>query len=228
MGRAPARGGKPRKAQLAGLPYQQIAQVNVPGTGADGFGATARDNFRANFITGAAYANTAVHYKVRGQAAGFPAQAADALAKNACRSAAPAGVKQGDPPTRGDQVDRDTIGDRYGKEDAPGGSNPAVDTLDLDPAGAGIQAHDLHAMDLIAKSDSLKSADGATEGEPAAHHIADRLLAPETEIEASARIGATTSDPGDYAVPFLPIRDLEARDISRDRRFPDLDDATDV
>src|SRR5688572_2293841 len=163
-----------------------------------------------------------MHYNVRCQTAGFPEQTADAPAENAPRSAPPACVKQGDPPTRCDQVHRDTIGDRYGEEDAPGGGNPAVDAHDLDPAGAGVQAHDLHAMDLIAKGDSLKSAYRSTEGEPAAHHVDNRLLAPEAEIEASARIDAATRDSGDHAVPLQPVRDFEPWDISREGGFANL------
>ncbi len=223
MSGAPPRGGHLGETQLSSLILESLTKVDVPWAGSSGGEAAALNHLRTNFITGATYTDTAVHYNLGRQTASFPRQTADAPAENAPGGAAPAGVKQGDPPTRRHQVDRDTIGDGYGEEDTACGGHPAVDALDLDPAGAGIQAHDLDAMHLIAESDSRKSAQGTSEGEPAAHYVTDRRLAPEAEIEASARIAAAASDAGDDSVSFFPMRNFEAWNLSGDDLFPDLD-----
>ena len=59
-----------------------------------------------------------MHYNFCGRAPGFLGQATDAAAENACRCAAPTGVKQGDASLRRNQVHRDTICDRHSEEDA--------------------------------------------------------------------------------------------------------------
>ena len=75
-----------------------------------------------------------MHYNIGRRAPGLPGKRLDAPLQNAAGGAAPAGVEQGDPPARHDQVDRDAVGDGDGEEDAGRGGDPAVDPFDLDPA----------------------------------------------------------------------------------------------
>ena len=69
------------------------------------------------------------------------------------------------------------------------GGHPAVDALDLGPAAAGADGHDLGAMDLIAQGERLGPRQRLPEGAPAAHDLADRRVGPEAEIEPAAGVG---------------------------------------
>jgi hypothetical protein len=76
------------------------------------------------------------------------------------------------------------------------------------------EGHELDPMNLIPQSEGLKAGHGAAECQPPAHHLSDRLLAPEAKIEIAP------SDAGDDAIPLAPIGDLKTWDGSGDTRFP--------
>jgi hypothetical protein len=131
-------------------------------------------------------------------------------------------MKQSDPFARSYQVNRDTVCDSDGEKDAGGRRGPAVDSLDLDPASAGLEGHDLDAVNLIAKRDRLELRQLATKREPARHHVSHWLSTPEAQIEASPRIRAPARDAGHYSVLFSPAWNLEARYRSVNRHLPQL------
>jgi hypothetical protein len=89
-------------------------------------------------------------------------------------------VEQGDRSSGRDQIHRDAVGDCDGEQDVGCGRDPAVDPLVLNPAGAALDGHHLSAMDLIAEDHRAEFCHPTAEGEPAAHHLADRLVAPES------------------------------------------------
>jgi len=68
------------------------------------------------------------------------------------------------------------------------GRSRAVDSLDLDPASAGLEAHDFHPVHLIAESDCMELRELPTKREPTRHHVSYWLTTPESKVEASPRI----------------------------------------
>jgi hypothetical protein len=125
-------------------------------------------------------------------------------------------MQEGHAASRGHQINRHTVGDRHSEQDSGCGGNPTVDSIDLDPAATRIEAHELDPVDLVAQSHSVKAREPATKREPPAHDLADRLPAPESEIEAPAGLGPAAGDAGDYAVTLLPAGNLEPGNISND------------
>jgi len=120
-------------------------------------------------------------------------------------------VQQRDPPTWSYQVYGYAVGDGYGKKNPGDRRNPAIDPLDLNPAPAGVDAHDFDAVHLVAKHDRLELRQLTTKGEPARHHVSHGLPAPETEVEATAGIGTPAGNSRDYPVLFSPAGDFESR-----------------
>jgi hypothetical protein len=95
-------------------------------------------------------------------------------------------VQQSDPLSGGYQVHWNAVGDRNCKEDPPRGRGPAVDSLDLNPAAAGVDAHDFHAVHLVAEDNGMELRHLAAKREPAGHDVSNRLPAPEAKIETTA------------------------------------------
>ena len=60
-----------------------------------------------------------------------------------------------------------------------GGGDPAVDVLDLEPSPRRPDGAHVGAVDLVAQHDGGEPGHGGAEEAPAAHHLADRRLAPE-------------------------------------------------
>jgi len=97
-------------------------------------------------------------------------------------------VEQRHGPAGHDQIDRHAIGNRHGQEDPGRGGDPAIDPLDLEPPAAGIYAHHLNAVHLVAQSNRREFRQLAAEPAPAAHHLPDRCVAPEAEVEPATRL----------------------------------------
>jgi hypothetical protein len=131
-------------------------------------------------------------------------------------------VQQRDPPARSNQIDRHAVGDGHHEEDSRRGGDPTVNSLDLDPACPAIDPQDLDAVDLIPQDHSREFEHASPKGEPTAHHLPDRLLAPKTEIEATALRGATPGYAGDNAEPFLPAGNFESGNGTGDGCFAEL------
>jgi hypothetical protein len=125
-------------------------------------------------------------------------------------------MEEGDTSARGQEVDRHTVGNRHGQQDARRQGDPAIDPLDVDPSPTGIEVGDFNPVHLIAQSDCPKAGHRAAERQPPTHHLADGLLAPEAEIEI------TTGDAGGYVMPLIPTGNLKSRNGAGDRYFPDL------
>jgi hypothetical protein len=163
-----------------------------------------------------------VHYNI---ARGTSSQAAQLIyspPQNPAGGSAPTGVEQSHSSPWDDQIDRNAIGDRHGQEDSWRGTHPPVYSLDLDPPAAGIQAHHLDAVHLIAQRDGHEFRQLAAERAPAAHHLTNRCLTPEAEIEPATGLGAAAGDAGNDTVAFAPIGNFESWDISCDGRLANL------
>ena len=186
MGAAPAgdRDGPEPQAFRAG--GEVPPEIEMPGPGPSAGRPQPVDHLRPHFIAQPANANPTMHYDVGWLGAGGGEQALDPGAQDPAGRAAPSGVQQRHPAIRHDQVDRNAVGYGYGEEHASGGGHPAVDAVDLDPAAAGADGLDGDAMDLVAEDHGIEARQRSAEGTPAAHHLADRRVGPEAEVEAAA------------------------------------------
>jgi hypothetical protein len=108
------------------------------------------------------------------------------------------------------EIDRDAIGDGYGQQDPRRGSDPPIYSLDLDPPAAGIQAHHLDAVRLVAQRHGREFGQLPAERPPAAHHLTNRCVTPEAEVEPATRLGAAAGDAGDDTVSLPPTGDFQA------------------
>jgi hypothetical protein len=131
-------------------------------------------------------------------------------------------MKKRNSATRGDKVDRHTIGDGHGEENAGLGSDPPVYAFGLDPPDTRVEGHQLHTVHLISQRDGMKTHHLPAEGKPAAHDISHRLLAPKAEIESSAGPEPPPSDTGDDAVALAPTGDFVSGNWSTDGYFAKL------
>jgi hypothetical protein len=119
-----------------------------------------------------------MHYDIGWLGAGFRLQTLDATGKDPSGGAAPARVQQGNPLLRGYQVHRHTVGNRHGEQDSGCRRDPAINPLDLNQAAAGIEAHELDTMYLVAEGESVELRQLTSKGEPPGHHVADWFPAP--------------------------------------------------
>jgi len=119
------------------------------------------------------------------------------------------------------QVNWDAVGYGDGEENARPGGNPSIDAFDLDPSGAPIQGHHLHAVHLLAECHGGEFRQRPAKVTPMVHHQADGRFTPKAEIEPAARLGAAAGDAGDDSVLFPPIRDLESGNVACNGGFAD-------
>jgi hypothetical protein len=211
VSRAPGRGSNLAQAQRLGLFCQAVAEVQVPRSGPFSGNPTALHYFRPYFIAWAANAYPTVHYYITGQRARGGDQTLEPSAQDLTGRAPPPRMKQGDALAGSHEVDRNTVGDGHGQEDPGSGGDPAIDPLDVDPALSGVEAHDLYTMNLVAEHDGVEGGHLPAKRQPAVHHAANRFLAPQTEVEPTARLFTSGSNARDYAVAFSPAWDLVKR-----------------
>ena len=223
VGRAPGRSGDVNEAEVARLSDQLVPQIEVPGSFPVGRGSASLHDFRTYFIALATYANPTMHYHTVYLASGLRLQTLDAAAQDSPGGAPPARVQQGDSLSRDYQVHRYTIGNGYGEQDAGRCGDPTIDPLDLDPAAAGIEAHELDAMYLVTESDCVELRKRPPKGSPSGHHLSNRCFTPEAQIEAPARIGSAGGDTGNDSILFPPTRDFESGDGAWNRDLADSD-----
>jgi hypothetical protein len=212
VGGAPTGVGELSHPQFLGLLRQAIAQVQFPRSRAIRRYSAAGHHFRTYFITPAAYADATVHYDVLRSGSCHRGQALDPSTEDASCRSPPTRVQQRDSAIGGYQVDRNAVGDGYRQQDSRSGADPTIDPVDLDPSGAAVDAHDLGAVHLLTDHYRIEAAHLPAEGQPSTHDFADRLRAPESEIEAAAGLSAATSDPGNDPVALSPTGDFESGD----------------
>ena len=138
---------------------------------------------------------------------------------------APPGMEERHRPSRCNQVDRDAVRDGDKQEHARIGGDVPIDALDEDPAGAGDVPYHRRSVYLVTQDEALKSGFGGPERGPPAHHLANRLPGPETEIETRRRAFAASGDPRDDAVPAAPLGEgipgngTAGRQLPKERRI---------
>jgi hypothetical protein len=91
-----------------------------------------------------------MHYNLGFQASSLGFQALYSAGENPAGGAAPTRMQEGHAASWGHEIDRHTVGDRHREQDSGCGGNPAVDSIDLDPAAARIEAHELDPVHLVA------------------------------------------------------------------------------
>lgn len=205
---------------LPTLANQLISQVEVPGAVAVQWETAGLNNLRPYFIAGTANPNATVHYELGLWRVSRPAKPLDPSSQNASRGAAPPGVQQRDPPAWGNQVHRNTIRDCDSEKNSGRSSDPTVDALNLDPAGTGINLHQLHTMYLVPQNHGGELRECSAEGNPPVHHLAYRCPAPETEVEVAAGLLTSSRDAGHDAKPRSPAGYLEPGNRPRERCLP--------
>jgi hypothetical protein len=176
------------------LLQEMIPDVEVPGTLAIGRDPEARKHLRTHFIAASADPYATMHYNIGCRRPGSGGQVVDPPLQDPSGGSPPPGVQERDATAGNHQVDGNTIGHCDGEEYTGRGRGPAVDSVAVYPPASSIQAAHLDTVDLIAEGKRLELLHRSPEGEPAAHDLADRLVAPETQVEA------TTCDPGDHSV----------------------------
>jgi hypothetical protein len=144
------------KAELTRLGDQLFAQIEIPGALPHRRRSTALHDLRTYFIAITAYTDAAMHYNVSRKAPCFRFQALDAARQDSPGGPSPAGVKQRHALSRRYQVHRHTVGNGYGEQDSGCRRDPAIDTLYLNPAAPGIEAHELDAMYLVTERESVE------------------------------------------------------------------------
>ena len=211
------------EADVARLSHQPVPQIEVPRSFPVGRRSAALHDFRTYFIALATYAHPTMHYHTGDLASGLRLQTLDAAGQDPPGGAAPACVQQGYSLSWGYQVHRYTIGNGYGEQDAGRCRDPAVDPLDLDPAAAGIEAHELDAMYLVTERDRVELRELPPKGSPPAHHLSNRCFTPEAKIKPPARIGSAGGDTGNDSVLVPPTRDFESGEGAWNRDLADPD-----
>lgn len=136
---------------MAGLSGQMLPQVEAPRSLPFRGRAAALHDLRTYFIAVATDANTAMHYNVSDGAASLRLQTLDPARQDLPGSATPPGVEQRHSLVSNNEIDGNAIGHRDGEQDAWCDRDPAIDSIDLDPATTGIETHDVGAMDLTAE-----------------------------------------------------------------------------
>jgi hypothetical protein len=130
-------------------------------------------------------------------------------------------VKQRHPAAGSHQVHGDAVGDGHGQEDARTPGDPAVNSLDVNPALSLGYCFDDGAMNLIPQDDCPELFHVPPQSKPPIHHLAHRLASPEAQIKSPPGLGAPGGDSCDDAVAFAPSRDLEPRHRSREGNLGD-------
>jgi hypothetical protein len=223
VGRTPAGGGGLIQPQPLGLVTQPLTQIDVPGPLAVCRRSAALHDLRAYFIAWAANADPTVHYKIRYGTTSGTAQLLHPPPEDPASDATPAGVEQRDPSPRRDEIDGDAIGDSHRQEDPGRGSDPPIYSLDLDPPASCIQGHHLDAVHLVAQRDGREFRQLPAERAPAAHHLTNRCVTPEAEIEPTTGLGAAPGNASHDPVVLPPIRNLEPGNGSWDGTLADLE-----
>ena len=181
------------------------------------------ENLRADLVAVAADADAAVHHDIAGSAAGTRREQADAAFENPRDSTAPAGMQQCDGALFGrEEIDGNAVGDGHGEKHARGGGAVPIHALDLKPALRTLVPAHLGAMDLIAEDHGAEPGLHGAERPPAGHHVPDRGVGPQAEIEAPPGTVTAGGDTGDDAVSLAPFVELEARDGAGEGLFADL------
>ena len=129
---------------------------------------------------------------------------------------------------RDHQINRNAIRDRYCQQCARRGGDPTVDTIDVDPAPAAVERHHLDPMHLIGQRDCRELQHLPSEGKPATHHLAHRLLAPETKIKARTKLRPSARNAGYNSETLTPCRNFEPGDSARHGYFVDCPRGIDV
>jgi hypothetical protein len=222
MGRAPTGSRHLDEPKLVGLTDQLIPQIQLPGSLPLCRRTAALHDLRTYFIAITTYPYTTVHYNVTYLAPRLGLEALDPSAQYPSRGAPPAGVEQGNSPSRSHQIHRDAVGNGYGKQNAGACGNPPIDPLDMDPAVAGIEAHDLDAMHLVSHHSGGEFRQLAAECAPAAHHLTNRCIAPEAEIESTTGLATSPGDTGNDPVTFPPIWNFKSGHLADNKTFTDL------
>jgi hypothetical protein len=149
VGGTPPGPGDPIETKPLRLVTQPFMQVEVPGPFPFSRCSAALHHLRTYFITGAADTYPTVHYNITWGTSRAVSQLFHSPAQNPAGGAPPSGMEQSHRPPWHNEIDRDAIGDSHRQEDPRRGRDPPVDSLDLDPALADIQAHHLDAVHLV-------------------------------------------------------------------------------
>jgi hypothetical protein len=160
-----------------------------------------------------------MHYQIVWNSPSGLLQAGSTALEDCPGGAPPPRVQEGKSTVGDHQVDRDTVRNSYSEEHAWRGGNPAVHPIDVDPPAAAIQAHQLNAVDLISQGNGAERRHLTAKRQPATHHLAYRLFAPQAKIKAASRLGAPTGNTGDDAVLLSPMGDLKPRNGAGDRHL---------
>jgi hypothetical protein len=222
MGRTPGGGRDLRQAHSPRLGYQPVAEIEVPRPRPISRYPAAQHYFRSYLITHPTNSYTTMHYNLAPRAVSFCLEALEPAGQDPPGGAAPARVQESDTATGRYQINRNTVSDGDGEQDAWCRGNPAVDVFDLDPAVAGIEGLELDPVHLIAESNSMKAGKRAAEREPPAHDLADGLLTPKTEIESASFFRAAAGDARGHAILFLPAWDFVSGDGPGDGSLAEL------
>jgi hypothetical protein len=125
------------------------------------------------------------------------------------------------PRDRVHQIYRDTVGDGHGEEYARAVGDVPVQAFELDPTGRVAVSHDRGAMHLSAEDGGVEAGFGVPESPPPLHHLSDRCIGPQAQIESPSGLGTAPGDPGDHPEPLPPAGDLEAGNGRRERSLAD-------
>jgi hypothetical protein len=133
-----------------------------------------------------------MHYQAARISARSCGQSLDAATQYAAGRPSPSGMQQRDASAGCDQINRYAVGNGDTKENAGCGSDPAVHAIDVHPTASRLQVHQLDTVHLVPQGNRLEVVHATPEGQPAAHDLPNRLVAPETQIEAAPRLGPAT------------------------------------
>jgi hypothetical protein len=207
-------GGDPKPPSFLG---ELIPKIDVPRAGSLSRHSTAMHDLRTNFITTTANPNPCMHYDMGWRETRLGSETLDSPLEDAAGGAPPACVQQRDPPARRHQVHRYTVGHGNGEQNPRCGRDPAIYSLDLHPATAGTDAHQLNPVYLIPERHGGEVGQFTTERAPPAHNLSNRFSAPESEVKPPTRLIATPGNTGHHSETFAPARNLESWNRARDQ-----------
>jgi hypothetical protein len=201
---------------------QVVPQVEVPWPASRRLETTALENFRSNFIARPTNTYATVHYDVASIRASSLQQPTHSPGEDSSGGSPPSGMEESHSPPGRYQVHRNAIGHCDREQDAGPARNPTIDSFFPDPSPGGIDLEQLHSVDLVPQDNSGEARHLPPQGQPTAHHFANRLVTPEPQIEAPAGVGTAPGYAGGDTVSLPPFEELVARDCARYGALPDL------